>query len=153
MDGRLQQPPAGPAMTSAVIDLRSDTVTRPTQAMRAAMAAAEVGDDVLGDDPTVHRLQERIAETVGKEAALYVPSGTMSNLIGVRLHCRPGDELICEAGCHIYSYEQAGYAQLSGVAVRPVQGAHGVLEVSQLEDLIRPENAHFPRTRLVAIEN
>jgi threonine aldolase len=135
------------------LDFRSDTVTRPTPEMRAAMAAAEVGDDVLGDDPTVHRLQRRIAEMLGKEAALLVPSGTMSNLIGVRLHCRPGDELICEAGCHVYNYEQSGYAQLSGVAARTVQGEHGVMRLEQLEDLIRPDNVHYPRTRLICIEN
>jgi threonine aldolase len=140
-------------MPNDVLDFRSDTVTRPTPGMRAAMAAAEVGDDVFGDDPTVLRLQERIAHLMGKEAALFVPSGTMSNLIGVRLHCRPGDELICEAGCHIYNYEQAGYAQVNGVAVRAVQGSYGVMEPGQLEDLIRPADPHFVRTRLVCIEN
>jgi threonine aldolase len=117
------------------------------------MAEAAVGDDVFGDDPTVIRLQQHVAETLGKEAALYVPSGTMSNLIGVRLHCKPGDEMICEAGCHIYNYEQAGYAQLSGVAARAVQGEYGVLAPEQLADLIRPDNPHFVRTRLVCLEN
>jgi len=140
-------------MPNSVLDFRSDTVTRPTPGMRAAMAAAEVGDDVFGDDPTVLRLQERIAQLLGKEAALFVPSGTMSNLIAVRVHCRPGDELICEAGCHVYNYEQAGYAQLNGVAVRAVQGSYGVMEPGQLEDLIRPADPHFVRTRLVCIEN
>ena len=135
------------------LDFRSDTVTRPTPAMRAAMAAAEVGDDVLGDDPTVNRLQQRVAELLNKEAALFVPSGTMANLIAVRLHCRPGDEMICEAGCHIYSFEQGGYAQVNGVAVRPVAGQYGVMEPEQLEGLLRPTDAHFPRSRLVAIEN
>jgi len=136
-----------------MLDFRSDTVTRPTAGMRAAMAAAEVGDDVLGDDPTVHRLQSRVAELLGKEAALFVPSGTMSNLIAVRLHCRPGDELICEAGCHIYNYEQGGYAQLCGVAPRAVEGRYGVLELRQLADCLRPENPHYVRTRLVCLEN
>jgi len=140
-------------MSGRYLDFRSDTVTRPTPAMRSAMAEAEVGDDVFGDDPTVNRLQERVAEILGKEAALYVPSGTMSNLIGVRLHCRPGDELICEAGCHIFNYEQGGYAQLSGVAVRPVEGEQGVMRLEQLEGLIRPDNAHQVRTRLVCLEN
>ena len=112
-------------MTDRFIDFRSDTVTRPTPAMRAAMAAAEVGDDVLGDDPTVQRLERRIAELLGQEAALFVPSGTMSNQIGVRLHCRPGDEMICEAGCHVYNHEQAAYAQLSGVAAGPSKGIAG----------------------------
>ena len=121
--------------------------------MRAAMAAAEVGDDVFGEDPTVDRLERRVAEMLGKEAAVYVPSGTMSNLIGVRLHCRPGDEMICEAGCHIYNYEQAGYAQLSGVAARTVAGEYGVMRPEQLDGLIRPDNLHAVRTRLVCLEN
>ena len=105
-------------MPTPTIDLRSDTVTKPTPEMRRAMAEAEVGDDVLGDDPTVIRLQERVAEILGKEAALFVPSGTMSNLAAVRTHCRPGDEMICEAESHIYHYEQASYAQIAGVAAR-----------------------------------
>ena len=140
-------------MPEPVSDFRSDTVTKPTPEMRAAMAAAPVGDDVFDDDPTVHRLQERVAEILGKEAAIYVPSGTMSNLIGVRLHCRPGDEMICEMGCHIYYYEQGGYAQLSGVAARPVEGRSGLLDLEQLEGLVRPHNEHFARTRLVTLEN
>ena len=136
-----------------MIDLRSDTVTRPTPAMRQAMANAEVGDDVFGDDATVLRLQERLAEMLGKEAALYVPSGTMSNQIGVRVHCQPGDEFICEAGCHIYQYEQGAYAQLSGLAVRTVEGQYGVLRLEQLTGLIRGDNDHLVRTRLVCLEN
>ena len=138
---------------AAVLDFRSDTVTRPTAAMRAAMAAAEVGDDVFGDDPTVHRLQHHVAALLGKEAALFVPSGTMSNLIAVRCHCRPGDELICEAGAHVFNHEQAGYAQIAGVAARTVVGERGVLRLAQIEPLVRPPNAHFARTRLVCIEN
>jgi len=138
---------------NAMLDFRSDTVTRPTAGMRAAMAAADVGDDVLGDDPTVLRLQARVAELLGKEAALFVPSGTMSNLVAVRLHCRPGDELICEAGCHIYVYEQGGYAQLSGVAARTVEGRYGVLELRQIENCLRPENPHYVRTKLLCLEN
>jgi threonine aldolase len=140
-------------MTREYLDFRSDTVTRPTPAMRAAMAEAEVGDDVLGDDPTVQRLQRRVAEMVGKEAALYVPSGTMSNLIALLVHCRPGDELICESECHIYYYEQGGYAQIAGVAPRTVVGCHGVIDVEQLEALLRPDDVHAVRTRLVTIEN
>ncbi len=136
-----------------MIDLRSDTVTKPTPAMREAMARAEVGDDVFGDDPTVLRLQERIAEILGKEAALYVPSGTMSNQIGVRIHCQPGDEFICEVGCHIYNYEQGGYAQLSGLAARTVEGDCGVMRLEQLQGLIRGDNDHLVRTRLVCLEN
>ena len=131
-------------MPSEYLDFRSDTVTRPTPGMRACMAEAEVGDDVFGEDPTVNRLQRRLAEMLGKEAALFVPSGTMSNLIGVRLHCRPGDEMICEAGCHIYNYEQGGYAQLNGVAARPVQGQQGVLRPEQLAELIRARQRPSP---------
>jgi len=140
-------------VSERVLDFRSDTVTKPTPGMRAAMAAAEVGDDVLGDDPTVHRLEERVAELLGKEATVFVPSGTMSNLIAVRVHCRPGDEMICEADAHIYNYEQGGYAQICGVAVRPVQGDWGLLRPEQVEGLIRPNNAHFVRTRLLTLEN
>lgn len=140
-------------MDRQIMDFRSDTVTRPTAAMRAAMAEAEVGDDVFGEDPTANRLQARVAEMLGKEAALYAPSGTMTNLIGVRLHCKHGDEMICEAGCHIINYEQAGYAQLSGVAARTVEGRYGVLQLEQIQGLIRPDNPHQVRTRLVCLEN
>ena len=140
-------------MSDRYLDFRSDTVTKPSPGMREAIAQAEVGDDVFGDDPTVIRLQERLAEMLGKEAALYVPSGTMSNLIGVRLHCSPGDEMICEAGCHIINYEQAGYAQLSGIAARTVEGVGGVMQVEQLHGLIRPDDPHQVRTRLVCLEN
>lgn len=140
-------------MPSQPLDFRSDTVTRPTPAMRRAMAEAEVGDDVLGDDPTVARLEARIAELLGLEAALFVPSGTMSNLIGVWLHCRPGDELLCEAECHIYYYEQGGYAQIAGVAARTLPGEYGVLRPEQFEGLLRPDDVHAVRTRLVTLEN
>jgi threonine aldolase len=135
------------------IDLRSDTVTKPTAAMRAAMASAEVGDDVIGMDPTVERLQQRCAEILGKEAAIYMPSGTMTNQIALRLHCQPGDEFICETDCHIYNYEQGAYAQLSGLATRTVTGDGGVLHVDQLRGMIRPDNEHMVRTRLVCLEN
>ena len=140
-------------MTTQPIDLRSDTVTRPTPAMRAAMAAAPVGDDVMRDDPTINLLEERVASLLGKEAAMYVPSGTMSNLICVRVHCRPGDAFICEANCHIYIYEQAGYAQINGVAARAVVGNEGVLTIAQLEELSLSQDMHFPRTRLFCLEN
>jgi threonine aldolase len=140
-------------MKSRPVDLRSDTVTQPTPEMRQAMANAEVGDDVIDVDPTVDRLQRRTAELLGMEAAIFMPSGTMTNQIAVRIHCKPGDELLCEAGCHIYNYEQGGYAQLSGVAARPVEGAFGVLRLAQLEGLIRPSNEHLVRTRLVCLEN
>ncbi len=140
-------------MPLAPKDFRSDTVTRPTPAMRAAMAAAAVGDDVWGEDPTVIELQDRLAELLGKEAALFVPSGTMSNLIGVRLHCRAGEAMICEAESHVYYYEQGGYAQVNGVTARPLQGQNGVLRIEQLEALPEHDDPHFPRTRLLCLEN
>ena len=135
------------------IDLASDTVTRPSAAMREAMATAEVGDDMFGEDPTVRELEETVAALLGKEAAIFVPSGTMSNQIGLRLHCRPGDEVLCDANCHILHYEQAGYAQLAGLAMQPILGEGGVLKLEQLEDKIRPDDVHFPVTRLVCLEN
>jgi threonine aldolase len=136
-----------------LIDLRSDTVTRPTPAMRAAIQAAEVGDDVFNEDPTVHRLEERVAAVLGKEAALFVPSGTMSNQTAVKAHTQPGDELLCDVNCHIYNYEAGGPAVLSGVTCRTIEGDYGVLDVSQLEDKVRPVNDHLVRTRLVCLEN
>src|SRR5947209_3024295 len=139
--------------TDSVIDLRSDTVTRPTPGMRAAMQAAEVGDDVFGEDPTINRLQERVAALLGKEAALYVPSGTMSNQICIKAHTQPGDELLCEATCHVYNYEAGGPAVLSGVTCRTIEGDYGVLDITQLEDKVRPVNDHLVRTRVVCLEN
>lgn len=136
-----------------VIDLRSDTATRPTPEMRRAMAEAAVGDDVYDEDPTINELQAKVAARLGKESALYVPSGTMSNQIGVRVHCNPAEEFICEAQCHIYNYEQGAYAALSGLAVRPVEGSFGELRLEQLEGLIRADNEHLVRTRLVCLEN
>ncbi len=135
------------------IDLRSDTVTKPTPEMRAAIANAEVNDDVIDVDPTVEKLQNLCAEMLGKEAAIYMPSGTMTNQVAVRVHCQPGDELICDVNCHIYNYEQGAYAQFSGVATRTVEGDFGVLHVDQLRGLIRPDNEHMVRTRLVCLEN
>jgi threonine aldolase len=140
-------------MPDPLIDLRSDTVTRPTPGMRAAMAAAEVGDDVFGEDPTVNRLQECVAALLGKEAALYVPSGTMSNQICIRTHTQPGDELLCDVQSHIYHFEAGGPAVLSGVTCRTIPGDFGILDVTQLEDKIRPGNDHMVRTRLVVLEN
>ncbi len=121
--------------------------------MRAAMAAAPVGDDVFAEDPTVNRLQERLAEILGKDAAIYVPSGTMSNQIAVRLHCSIGDELLCEAQCHIHCYEQGGAAQLSGVSTRPVEGDYGVLSVEQLTGLVRRDNPHYALSKVMCLEN
>src|SRR5947209_14831055 len=130
-------------MPESYIDLRSDTVTRPTPGMRAAMAAAEVGDDVFSEDPTVNRLQERVAELLGKEAALYVPSGTMSNQICIKAHTQPGDEMLCESSCHVYNNEAGGPAVLSGVMCRTIEGDYGILQLGQLEDKIRPINDHL----------
>lgn len=135
------------------IDLRSDTITKPTVAMREAMARAEVGDDVFGDDPTVKELEKETAALLGKEAALFVPSGTMANQIAVRAHTEPGDELIIEAQSHIYYYEGGGPAALSGVMCRCINGRRGVFSAEELETALRPADQHFPRTRLVSIEN
>ena len=136
-----------------MIDLRSDTVTRPSAAMRQAMASADVGDDVIDVDPTTAQLQDRIAQLCGLEAAIYMPSGTMTNQVAVRLHCRPGDEFICESGCHIYNYEQGGFAQLSQTIPRCVDGHENILCVDQLRQLIRPNDEHAVQTRLVCVEN
>lgn len=140
-------------MTERWIDLRSDTATRPTTGMRQAMAEAEVGDDVFGEDPTVNRLEKRVAGLVGLPAAVFVASGTMANQIAVRIHTRPGDELLCEQNAHVCSYEAGGPAMLSGVTCRTVAGQRGILDVDDFRGLLRPENLHFPRTRLVTLEN
>jgi threonine aldolase len=121
--------------------------------MRATMLAAEVGDDVFGEDPTVNRLQDKVAALLGKEAALFVPSGTMSNQICVRAHTQPGDELLCEATCHIYNNEAGGPAALSGVTCRTFAGDYGIVDVTQVEDKVRPADDHQVRTRLVCLEN
>jgi threonine aldolase len=117
------------------------------------MQAAEVGDDVFHEDPTVNRLQERVADLLGKEAALFVPSGTMSNQVAVKTHTQPGDELLCDVNCHIYNYEAGGPAVLSGVTCRTLEGDFGILDVTQLEGKVRPDNEHLVRTRLVCLEN
>ena len=135
------------------IDLRSDTVTVPCDGMRRAMAAAPVGDDVIDVDPTIDRLEKMIAELLGMEAAIFMPSGSMANQIAVRIHCKPGDEFICEEGCHIYNYEQGAYAQLSGVAIRTIIGDAGVLTRDHLQGTVRPLNEHMVRTRLLCLEN
>jgi threonine aldolase len=136
-----------------MIDMRSDTVTKPTAGMRAAMAAAEVGDDVYREDPTVIRLEERVADLLGQEAALFVPSGSMSNQIAIKAHTQPGDELILDEFCHIYNWESGSPAILSGVTCRTVRGEWGILQPDQLADKVRPINDHMVRTRMVCIEN
>ncbi len=140
-------------MNRPPIDLRSDTVTRPTPAMRRAMAEAEVGDDVFGDDPTVHALEGRTAELLGKEAAVFVPSGTMANQIAVGVHTRPGDELICAGTAHVYVWEAGGIARLSGVTARTFEGDFGLLSADEIRDAIRPDDIHYVRSRLVWLEN
>jgi len=142
-----------PAMNRPPIDLRSDTVTRPTPGMRRAMAEAEVGDDVLGDDPTVKLLEARTAELLGKEAASFVPSGTMANQIAVGVHTRPGDELLCSSTSHVYVWEAGGIARLSGVTTRTFDGDFGLLSLDDVQDAIRPSDVHYAQTRLVWLEN
>jgi threonine aldolase len=137
-----------------MIDLRSDTVTRPTPAMRAAMAAAEVGDDVFADDPTVNALQERIAAMLGKEAALFVPTGTQSNLCGLMAHCGRGDEYLVGQMAHTYRWEGGGAAVLGSIQPQPLtQAADGTIALGEIEAAIKPDDAHFARTRLLALEN
>jgi threonine aldolase len=140
-------------MMYEAIDLRSDTVTRPTAAMREVIASAEVGDAVIDVDPTVERLEDLTAEILGKESALFMPSGSMANQVAIRIHCDRGSEFICEADAHVYHYEQAAFAQLSGLVAHTVAGENGILTVDQLRGLIRPENEHMVRTRLVCLEN
>jgi threonine aldolase len=136
------------------IDLRSDTVTQPTPAMRQAMAAAEVGDDVYGEDPSVNRLQEMAAERMGKEAALFVPSGTMGNLASILAHCQRGDEVILGNRAHIYLFEAGGISALGGVMPHPLPNqSDGTMDVEEVEAAIRPDDAHYPRTRVIALEN
>jgi threonine aldolase len=135
------------------IDLRSDTVTKPTAAMRRAMAEAEVGDDVYGEDPTIKALEERTAGLLGHEAALFVPSGTMANQIAIGVHAGPGDELLCDPTSHVYVWEGGGVARLSGVTARPVEGDRGLLSVEDLAGKIRPDDGHYVRTRVVSLEN
>lgn len=140
-------------MPDRIIDLRSDTVTRPTAAMREAMAGAVVGDDVLGDDPTVKELESRMAGLLGMEAALYVPSGTMSNTLALLSQTQPGDEIILDRNCHIFNYEAGGASAIGGVQIFPLDGEWGLLPIDQLPQAVRPDNVHHPRTSLVAVEN
>ncbi len=140
-------------MSPDIIDLRSDTVTRPTPAMRQAMANAEVGDDVLGDDPTVIALQERVAHIMGKEAACFVPSGTMANQTAIRAHTEPGDEIIAHLDSHIIHYETGAPAALSGVMIHPLSGNAGLFDAPDVEHALRPDNCHSPRSRLLIVEN
>src|SRR5574340_1270110 len=136
-----------------IIDLRSDTVTRPTPAMREAIARAEVGDDVYGEDPTVNRLQERVAALLGKEAGLFVPSGTMANQLSLGVLTRPGDEIVCDAGAHCISFETGALAALWGVQARALTAPRGILDPVDVEAAIRPDGDPYPRTRVIEVEN
>lgn len=140
-------------MTENLIDLRSDTVTRPTPEMRKAMAEAEVGDDVFGDDPTVNSLQEYAADLLGKEAALFVPTGSMGNQVCLGALARPGDEVVCDAGAHFLHYEGGSVSAHLGLMMRPLSGDRGVITADQVAHVLRPGNMHNPRSAVVAIEN
>lgn len=135
------------------IDLRSDTVTQPTQAMRHAMMAAPLGDDVLGDDPTVIELERRFAAHLGKPAACFVPSGSMANQTAIRAQVEGGDEIICHEDSHIINYETGGPAGLSGAMIRALTGPRGQFDADDVERAVRPDNVHSPRSRLVVFEN
>lgn len=137
-----------------LVDLRSDTVTRPTPAMRAAMLAAEVGDDVYGEDPTVSRLENLLAEQAGMEAGLFLPSGTQSNLVALLTHCARGDEYLVGQQAHTYKYEGGGAAVLGGIQPQPIDfETDGTLALEKLQATIKPDDAHFARTRLLCLEN
>jgi len=136
-----------------MIDLRSDTVTKPTTAMLEAMLAAPIGDDVYGEDPTINALEAKVAAYLGTEAAVFVPSGTMANQIAVRLHCRPGDELVCEATSHVVLWEGGGPAALSGVSVHTLNGKNGLLDLATVQTGLRPNDIHSPHTKLIWLEN
>lgn len=142
-----------PAETQNVIDLRSDTVTKPTPAMREAMSRAEVGDDVFGDDPTVKELEAETAAVLGKEAALFTPSGTMANQLAIRSQTEPGDEILIEGNAHIYYYESGAPAVLSGVMCRCLSGQRGIFTAADIEAVLRPPDPHFAPSRLVCLEN
>ena len=135
-----------------MIELFSDTKTKPTAAMRTAMANAEVGDERAGEDPTVNRLVERCAALLGKEAALYLPSGTMCNEIALAVHCKAGDEVLCDATSHIIGFEGGGPAALAGVMLNPIAGARGIFSADQLREKLHPDRPYAPRQRLVEVE-
>lgn len=139
--------------TDKPIDLRSDTVTQPSPGMRRAMAEAEVGDDVFGDDPTIIRLEHKVAQILGKEAALFCPSGTMVNQIAINIQTQPGDEIVCEQGAHLLFYESGSPAFLSGVIVHPVKGHNGMITAEQVRPRIKRGNIHQAWTKLICIEN
>ncbi|MDG1261798.1 MAG: GntG family PLP-dependent aldolase, partial [Flavobacteriales bacterium] len=135
------------------IDLRSDTVTKPTPEMLKRMLSAPVGDDVFGEDPTVNELQERLADMFGQEAGLFCPSGTMTNQIGINVHVQPGDEVICDQLSHVYNYEGGGIARNSGASIRLTQGDSGRFTAAQAEAAINPDDSHYARTKLISVED
>ena len=140
-------------MNTAMIDLRSDTVTHPTDSMREAMSTAVVGDDVYGEDPTINRLEERAAELMGREAAVFVPTGTMGNQIAIHLHTHPGSEVVAEAGSHTFNFEMGAMATLSGALPRAIETTDGILEPAQVEAAIQPSTGYSTPTSLVVLEN
>ena len=135
------------------INLISDTVTKPTKDMLEAMMRAEVGDDVFGQDPTVNALEEKVADTFGMEAALFCPSGTMTNQIAIQMHCDRLDEVICDHYSHVFQYETGGYAYNAGVPIHPVEGSYGKISPDQIEDAVKPDFDWLPTSKLVVIEN
>lgn len=147
-DAQLQPPPS-----NLLVDLRSDTVTRPTPEMLQAMASAPTGDDVFGEDPTLARLEARCAEMMGHEAALFCPSGTMTNQVAIQVHTRPGDEVICDRLSHIYNYEGGGIARNSGASVKLLAGDRGRFGVEEALEAINPKDSHYARTSMVAVED
>lgn len=136
-----------------MVDLRSDTITQPDAEMRRVMAEAPVGDDVFGEDPTINELQEYMAALTGKEAALFVPSGTQANQIAINSHTQPGNEVICEYKSHIFNYEAGAAGALAGVQLHPIQAKYGIIEAEQVEAAIRPFDDHYAQTKLVCLEN
>ncbi|NIO05809.1 MAG: low-specificity L-threonine aldolase [Proteobacteria bacterium] len=136
-----------------LVDLRSDTVTKPSPEMRKAMVEAEVGDDVFGEDPTVNALQKKAAELLAKEASIFVSSGTMANQLAIRAQTHHGDEIIADKNCHNFKFESGGVAALSGVLVHTIEGERGILKVEQIKEAIRPKDHHFAITRLISLEN
>ena len=136
-----------------MINLISDTVTQPTQEMLDFMMAAEVGDDVFGADPSVNRLEERVARMFGMESAVFCPSGTMTNQIAIKVHTQPLDEVICDITSHVYQYEVGGYAYNSGVSMNLIHGNHGKITADQIAQAVKPDYDWLPNTRLVVLEN
>jgi threonine aldolase len=146
-------PPIDAVWSGRVVDLRSDTITLPTPAMRQAMATAEVGDDFLGEDPTAQALERRVNELFGAEASVYVPSGRMANLVGLQSLVQPGDEVLCTRNAHFLHYEAAALSAVCGAQPRPLADRRGVLDTEEVAAAVRPRQNHLPRTRVVAIEN